>query len=159
MSWNKCTRNQTLDLLFSVSYCNWVYNIWINSWRYQSQLCEISQNRQSSTYTEKITVLDINRHESILLSTKLKSNKVFCNVSYQRCANSYWTYRIFFNLTTTSYLSPSLFKYLVSSMNNVSPLGMYTWAKEFVKSIIWLWKTRIHCKININIAMAHCTTE
>ena len=53
---------------------------------------------------------------------------------------------------------PSLLKYLESSMKTGYPLGISAWAKALVKSTIWLCKPRIHCKININFTVAHCTT-
>ena len=59
---------------------------------------------------------------------------------------------------TSSHFPPSILKSLGSSMNNGSPLGIYAWLKAFMKSIIWLYKPRIHCKININLTVAHWTT-
>ena len=95
---------------------------------------------------------------SQLLITKPRSNKPFQSFSYHMCAALSWSYRLFFHLRTTSCCPPSLMKSLGSSMKTGSPLGISAWAKAFVKSILWLWKPRIHCKININLTVAHWTT-
>ena len=98
--------------------------------------CEHAQKRQSYTYTTKITVLDMNRQGSILLITKPRSNKPFRNFSYHRRAASAWTYRVFFNLRTTSCCPPSLLKYQGSSMKNGShveyhPEQIHFWSQYF----------------------------
>ena len=96
----------------------------------------------------------MNRQGSTLLMKKLLSIKPFRSFSYHRRAASYWPYRLFLKLRTTSCRTPSLLKSLGSSMKTVSPLEISTWVKAFVKSIFWLCKARIHCKIYINLAVA-----
>ena len=117
-----------------------------------------SQNRKLSTYTTQITVLYMNRQEPTLLTTKLQYKKSFCNCPYQGSLDLYWPCRILFNLRATSHFPPSLLKSLGSSMNNGSPIGTSAWENTFVNSIICLYKPIIHCKIDINFTLGHCTT-
>ena len=112
-----------------------------------------------SMYITQIQLFDMNRHGSTLITAKPKSNKLFNKISYQSRADLASPYRLLFNLRTTSCFFPSLWKYLGSPTKTGSPIGRSTWANIFVKSILWLWKTRIHWKININLTMNHCTTE
>ena len=100
----------------------------------------------------------MNRQWSTLLITKPRSKKPFSNFSYHRRAALARLYRFFFNLRTTSCCPPSLLKSLGSSTNHGSQLGISAWAKAFVKSILWLCKPRIYCKININLTVSHWTT-
>ena len=100
----------------------------------------------------------MNRQGSNLLITKPHSNKPFCNFLYHMRAALAWPYRLLFNLRTTSSCPPSLLKYLGNSMKTGSPLGISALKKEFVKSILWLCKPRIHYKININFTVSHWTT-
>ena len=104
------------------------------------------------------TVLDMKIQGSTLITTKPLSTKPFSKFSYQRCAAWAWPYRLLFNLMTTSHCPPSLLKSLVISIRTGSPLGISAWSNSFVKSILWLYKPRIHCKININITIDHWTT-
>ena len=89
---------------------------------------------------------------------KYVSNKPFHNLSYQRHAALAWPYRLLFKLRTTSHCPPSLLKSLGSSKKTGSPLGISDRAKEFVKSILWLCKPRIHYKINTKLTVAHWNT-
>ena len=100
----------------------------------------------------------MNRQRYIMLITKPRSNKLFCKFLYHRSVDSAWPYRLFFGMRTTSYCPPSLLKSVRSEMKTDSPLAIRAWAKSFVKSILWLCKTRIECKININLTVSHCTS-
>ena len=86
---------------------------------------ERTQNRQLYTYSPQITVLDMSRQESTLFITKPRSNKPFHKFLYHRHAALDLTYRIFFNLRTTSNFPTSLLESLGVSMNTVSPLEIY----------------------------------
>ena len=100
----------------------------------------------------------MNRQVFTFLITKPRSNKLFLHFSYNRHAALAWAYRIFFNLITTSPYLPSLLKSLGSSKKTGPPIGIFSWAKACVKSILWLCKPIVHCKINTNLTVAHCTT-
>ena len=111
------------------------------------------------TYTTQITILDIIKQGSIFLTTNLKSNKTFQNFTYHKHAYLTWTYRIIFNIITTSKFPPySLLKYLGIPINTCYPLGISAWSQVFLKSILWLFKPRIHYKINTIFTVYHCTT-
>ena len=100
----------------------------------------------------------MNIQVSTLLTTKPRSNKTFRIFSYQRHTDSAWPYSFLFNLITTSHWPQSLLKYVGSSMKTGSPLGISSWENSFVKSILWIWKHRIHFKLNIYFTVAHWST-
>ena len=111
------------------------------------------------TYTTQTEVLDIIKQGSTYLTKKLQSNKTFQNFSYHRSAYLTWPYRILFNITTTSNCPPSLLLKCLGILIKVCyPLGKSSWAMVFLKSILWLFKPRIHYKINTILTVDHCTT-
>ena len=114
---------------------------------------------QPYAYTTQIKVLDIIKQGSLFLTTKLLYNMPFKNISYHRRAYLTWPYRILFNIITTSIFPPSsLLKYLGISINPCPPIGISAWAKVFYKSILLIFKPRIHYKMNTILTVYHCNT-
>ena len=111
------------------------------------------------TYTTKIKVLYMNIQGSTFLTIKLQSKKPFHNCSYHRRTTSYWPYILVFDWRTTSQCTPSLLKYLVSSVYTRSLIGISAQAKVFLSSILWIFKPIIYWRINIYLSLVHLTTS
>ena len=139
----KCLRTQATTLTLSVTNYSWNHSPWDTSQLYEYLILTSPPKdnyphmpRKSKSYTWTFKGYTF-------ITKKPQYNRPIHKVSYNNNTYLARPYITLFNLGTTSYCNPLLLRLLVSSMNICQPLGISTSAKEFVKSIFWLYKTRI----------------